>query len=207
MSFLLKGEKEDLLELATELRLEATVDITKPMLKNLIISSAGYDKEDTKLMYEGIVEERKERELLEERKRQDNLELEKLRIEVQIGLNQEILSRNNRTPNHLSFNCPKAMKEIEREQPNSQVLSCSVTPQKGIPLKNISEVTTSPIDGAASEYMRHPPEMVGFWRKSENGGERDKHERDRLRFYRHEVTFRSTWWSIDLAGHVFRSPW
>ncbi|GFX99442.1 hypothetical protein TNCV_1080861 [Trichonephila clavipes] len=50
-------------------------------------------------MYEGIVEERKEREniLLEERKRRDNLELEKLRIEVQIGLNQEILSRNNRT--------------------------------------------------------------------------------------------------------------
>ncbi|GFW07701.1 hypothetical protein TNCV_3918341 [Trichonephila clavipes] len=45
-----------------------------------------YDEEDTKLMYEGIVEERKERELLEERKRRDNLELEKLRIEAQIGL-------------------------------------------------------------------------------------------------------------------------
>ncbi|GFR19130.1 hypothetical protein TNCT_510161 [Trichonephila clavata] len=116
MSFLLKGQKEDLLELATELRLEATVDMTKPMLKNLITRSAGYDEEDTKLMYEGIVEERKERELfeerkerelleerkerelLEERKRQDNLELEKLRIEAQIGLNQEMLSRNNRTP-------------------------------------------------------------------------------------------------------------
>ncbi|GFW97132.1 RVP domain-containing protein [Trichonephila clavipes] len=44
------------------------------MLKNLITKSAGYDEEDTKLMYEGIVEERKERELLEERKRRDNLE-------------------------------------------------------------------------------------------------------------------------------------
>ncbi|GFW31389.1 hypothetical protein TNCV_3416451 [Trichonephila clavipes] len=44
------------------------------MLKNLITKSAGYDEEDTKLMYEGIVEERKERELLEERKRWDNLE-------------------------------------------------------------------------------------------------------------------------------------
>ncbi|GFX49807.1 hypothetical protein TNCV_3073601 [Trichonephila clavipes] len=60
---------------------------TKPMLKNLITKSAGYDEEDTKLMHEGIVEERKERELLEERKRRDNLELEKLRIEAQIGLN------------------------------------------------------------------------------------------------------------------------
>ncbi|GFV28444.1 homeotic protein female sterile [Trichonephila clavipes] len=55
------------------------------------------DEEDTKLLYEGIVEERKEGELLEERKRRDNLELEKLRIEAQIGRNQEILSRNNRT--------------------------------------------------------------------------------------------------------------
>ncbi|GFY52110.1 hypothetical protein TNIN_41951, partial [Trichonephila inaurata madagascariensis] len=72
--------------------------MTKPMLKNLITKSAGYDKEDTKLMYEGIVEDRKQRELLEERKRRDNLELEKLRIEAQIGLNQEILSRNNRKP-------------------------------------------------------------------------------------------------------------
>ncbi|GFY14132.1 uncharacterized protein TNCV_3613211 [Trichonephila clavipes] len=97
MPFLLKGKKEDLLELATELGLEATVDMTKPMLKNLITKSAGYDEEDTKLIYEGIVEERKERELLEERKRRDNLELEKLRIEAQIGRNQEILSRNNRT--------------------------------------------------------------------------------------------------------------
>ncbi|GFV52639.1 hypothetical protein TNCV_2873101 [Trichonephila clavipes] len=69
MYFLLKGKKADLLELATELGLEA------PMLKNLITKSAGYDDEDTKLMYEGIVKERKEREVLEERKRRDNLEL------------------------------------------------------------------------------------------------------------------------------------
>ncbi|GFY18115.1 transposon Tf2-6 polyprotein [Trichonephila clavipes] len=100
MYFLLKGKREDLLELATELGLEATVDMTKSMLKNLITKSAGYDEEDTKLMYEGIVEERKKRELLEERKRWDNLELEKLRIEAQIGLNQEIMSRNNRTPSN-----------------------------------------------------------------------------------------------------------
>ncbi|GFS86456.1 peptidase A2 domain-containing protein [Trichonephila clavipes] len=110
MSFFLKGKKEDLLELATELGLEVTVDMTKPMLKNLITKSAGYDEEDTKLMYEGIVEERKERELLEERKRRDiiYIELEKLRIEAQIGSNQKILSRNNRTPsNELNKLLPK----------------------------------------------------------------------------------------------------
>ncbi|GFX97260.1 hypothetical protein TNCV_1076311 [Trichonephila clavipes] len=77
MYFLLKGKKEDLLELATELGLEATVDMTKPVLKNLT-KSAVYDEEDTKLMYEGIVEERKERELLEASKRRDNLEFARL---------------------------------------------------------------------------------------------------------------------------------
>ncbi|GFX09017.1 retrovirus-related Pol polyprotein from transposon 17.6 [Trichonephila clavipes] len=38
---------------------------------------------------------------------------------------------------HLSFNCPKTMKEIRRKQPNRQVQSCSVTPQKGLHLKSI----------------------------------------------------------------------
>ncbi|GFV28445.1 retrovirus-related Pol polyprotein from transposon 17.6 [Trichonephila clavipes] len=49
----------------------------------------------------------------------------------------------------LSFNCPKAMKEIKREQPNSQVQSCSVTPQKGLHLKNImlgNEIVSALID-------------------------------------------------------------
>ncbi|GFX30234.1 homeotic protein female sterile [Trichonephila clavipes] len=78
------------------------------MLKNLITKRAGYDEGDTKLMYEGIVEERKERELLEERKRRNNLELEKLRTVAQIGLNQEILNKNNRTPsNELNKLLPK----------------------------------------------------------------------------------------------------
>ncbi|GFS41961.1 hypothetical protein TNIN_431101 [Trichonephila inaurata madagascariensis] len=176
MSFLLKGEKEDLLELATELGFEATVDKTKPMLKNLITKNAGYDEEDTKLMYEGIVEERKERELLEERKRRDKKTSNRSSDRSKSG------SRNNRAPSnekfdnhntrrtgnfnperryldtnlsrdfdrraprkcyichsldHLSFNCPRARKVIKREQPNSQVQSCSVTPQKGLHLKII----------------------------------------------------------------------
>ncbi|GFX13788.1 homeotic protein female sterile [Trichonephila clavipes] len=50
---------------------------------------------------------------------------------------------------HLSFNCPKAMKEIKREQPNPQVQSCSVTPQKGLHLKSImlgNEIVSALID-------------------------------------------------------------
>ncbi|GFU04538.1 hypothetical protein TNCV_1515881 [Trichonephila clavipes] len=38
---------------------------------------------------------------------------------------------------HLSFNCPKAMKEMNREQPNPQVQSSSVRPQKRLLLKSI----------------------------------------------------------------------
>ncbi|GFT89024.1 retrovirus-related Pol polyprotein from transposon 17.6 [Trichonephila clavipes] len=50
---------------------------------------------------------------------------------------------------HLSFNCPKAMKEIKREQLNSQVQNCSVTPQKGLHLKSImlgNEIVSALID-------------------------------------------------------------
>ncbi|GFX60219.1 retrovirus-related Pol polyprotein from transposon 17.6 [Trichonephila clavipes] len=50
---------------------------------------------------------------------------------------------------HLSFNCHKAMKEIKREQSNSQVQSCSVTPQKGLHLKSImlgNEIVSALID-------------------------------------------------------------
>ncbi|GFX75712.1 transposon Ty3-I Gag-Pol polyprotein [Trichonephila clavipes] len=57
---------------------------------------------------EDLLEEKGERIIGRERKRRDNLELEKLRIEAQIGLNQEILSRNNRTPsNELNKLLPK----------------------------------------------------------------------------------------------------
>ncbi|GFS29037.1 hypothetical protein NPIL_105811 [Nephila pilipes] len=62
MSYLLKGKKEDLINLAVELSLEATAEMTKPMLRNLIINSTGYDEEDTKSMYDNIIEERKEKE-------------------------------------------------------------------------------------------------------------------------------------------------
>ncbi|GFY75297.1 hypothetical protein TNIN_163791 [Trichonephila inaurata madagascariensis] len=223
MSFLLKREKEDLLELATELGLEATVDMTKPMLKNLKTKSPGYDAEDTKLMNEGIVEARKERELLEERERRDDLELEKLRIEAQIRLNQEMTLKQKthtlpvrrpevrgsnqaenfrkfdnhntrRTGNfnperryldtppsrdfdrtaprkcyiwhsldHLSYNCPKARKKIKRVQPNSQVQSCSVTPQKGQHLKNImlgNEIVSALIDTGSTTPFNNGLKIV-----------------------------------------------
>ncbi|GFX95722.1 retrovirus-related Pol polyprotein from transposon 17.6 [Trichonephila clavipes] len=57
---------------------------------------------------------------------------------------------------HLSFNCPKAMKEIKREQPNPQVQSCSVTLQKGLNLKSImlgNEIVSALIDTGQTEVI------------------------------------------------------
>ncbi|GFW58862.1 transposon Tf2-6 polyprotein [Trichonephila clavipes] len=57
---------------------------------------------------------------------------------------------------HLSFNCPKAMKEIKREQPNPQVQSCSVTPQKGLHLKSImlnNEIVSALIDTGSTVIL------------------------------------------------------
>ncbi|GFV87545.1 retrovirus-related Pol polyprotein from transposon 17.6 [Trichonephila clavipes] len=125
MSFLLKGKKEDLLELATELGLETTVDMAEPMLKNAIIKSAGYDEEDTKLMYEDTPPSR------------DYDRRAPRRYYIFHSLD------------HLSFNCPKAMKVIKREQPNPRVQSCSLTPQKVLQLKSTmlgNEIVSALID-------------------------------------------------------------
>ncbi|GFV64404.1 hypothetical protein TNCV_2503221 [Trichonephila clavipes] len=105
MSFLLKRKKEDLLELG----LQATVDMTKPMLKHLITKNAGYDQEDTKLMYEGIVEERKERELLEERIRRDNLEV--LMIADQMKKRAPVEFKERHLDEWPSINCPGELAE------------------------------------------------------------------------------------------------
>ncbi|GFS92341.1 hypothetical protein NPIL_374921 [Nephila pilipes] len=42
-------------------------------------------------------------------------------------------------PNHLSYNCPKVKKESEHARPsNSEVQTCSVVPQTGLHLKDIT---------------------------------------------------------------------
>ncbi|GFT26883.1 transposon Ty3-I Gag-Pol polyprotein [Trichonephila clavipes] len=59
---------------------------------------------------------------------------------------------------HLSFNCPKAMKDIKREQPNRQVQSWFVTSQKGLHLKNImlgNEIVSALIDTGNTVSLIH----------------------------------------------------
>ncbi|GFT14063.1 retrovirus-related Pol polyprotein from transposon 297 [Trichonephila clavipes] len=112
MAYLGKGRREDLFVLATELNLKFDKSMTIATLKDLIISSEDYDEELTKNIHSTIVEDRKAREenlrieeqkeklrieereeklrfeqlRLDEQKRKDEFELEKLRIQTQYKL-------------------------------------------------------------------------------------------------------------------------
>ncbi|GFT57564.1 uncharacterized protein TNCV_1447971 [Trichonephila clavipes] len=108
MAYLGKGRREDLFVLATELNLKFDKSMTIATLKDLIIGSEDYDEELTKNIHSTIVEDRKAREenlrieeqkeklrieereeklrfeqlRLDEQKRKDEFELEKLRIQT-----------------------------------------------------------------------------------------------------------------------------
>ncbi|GFW71021.1 transposon Tf2-6 polyprotein [Trichonephila clavipes] len=112
MAYLGKGRREDLFVLAMELNLKFDKSMTIATLKDLIISSEDYDEELTKNIHSTIVEDRKAREenlrieeqkgklrieereeklrfeqlRLDEQKRKDEFELEKLRIQTQSKL-------------------------------------------------------------------------------------------------------------------------
>ncbi|GFT15952.1 uncharacterized protein TNCV_3315171 [Trichonephila clavipes] len=99
MAYLGKGRREDLFVLATELNLKFDKSMTIATLKDLIIGSENYDEELTKNIHSTIVEDRKAKEnlrieereeklrfkqlRLDEQKRKDEFELEKLRIQTQ----------------------------------------------------------------------------------------------------------------------------
>ncbi|GFQ70004.1 hypothetical protein TNCT_483991 [Trichonephila clavata] len=113
MAYLGKGRREDLFVLATELNLKYDKSMTIATLKNLITGSEGYDEELTKNLHTTTVEDRKSNEELklrtkereqklrieeqeeririkelriDEQKRKDEFELEKLRIQAQSNL-------------------------------------------------------------------------------------------------------------------------
>ncbi|GFT25069.1 retrovirus-related Pol polyprotein from transposon 17.6 [Trichonephila clavipes] len=115
MAYLGKGRREDLFVLATELNLKFDKSMTIATLKDLIISSENYDEELTKNIHSTIVEDRKAREenlrieeqkeklrieereeklrfeqlRLDEQKREDEFELEKLRIQLGADTSKE----------------------------------------------------------------------------------------------------------------------
>ncbi|GFU41668.1 transposon Tf2-6 polyprotein [Trichonephila clavipes] len=100
MAFLLSKKKEHLIELAEELGLIVEASLTKPKLKDLIVKSPDYIKDDVKVMIDSIVKDRirtedKEEKLRREqreyeeklRREEREYELEKLRIQAEKNAN------------------------------------------------------------------------------------------------------------------------
>ncbi|GFW66833.1 hypothetical protein TNCV_3784031 [Trichonephila clavipes] len=73
MAFLGKGEKQDMLQLAEELGINATLNMTVPSIKIAITNSEGYEEEFVKNLYETIIAKGKR---LEELERAEKMRLE-----------------------------------------------------------------------------------------------------------------------------------
>ncbi|GFT41341.1 CCHC-type domain-containing protein [Trichonephila clavipes] len=89
MAFLGKGKKQDMLQLAEELGINATLNMTVPSIKIAITNSEGYEEEFVKNLYETIIANGKRLEELEraEKMRLEELErAEKMRLEELEGL-------------------------------------------------------------------------------------------------------------------------
>ncbi|GFY22211.1 peptidase A2 domain-containing protein [Trichonephila clavipes] len=111
MAFLLSKKKEHLIELAEELGLIVEASLTKPKLKDVIVKSPDYVKEDVKVMINSIVKDcirteekeeklrRKQREYEEKLRREEReYELEKLRIQAEKNANTMNNSENVQAP-------------------------------------------------------------------------------------------------------------
>ncbi|GFY20984.1 hypothetical protein TNCV_3990281 [Trichonephila clavipes] len=84
MAFLGKGKKQDMLQLAEELGINATLNTTVPSIKIAITNSEGYEEEFNKNLYETIIANGKRLEELKraEKKRLKEIErAEKMRLE------------------------------------------------------------------------------------------------------------------------------
>ncbi|GFW35726.1 hypothetical protein TNCV_4435751 [Trichonephila clavipes] len=84
MAFLGKGKKQDMLQLAEELGINANLNMTVPSIKIAITNSEGYEEEFVKNLYETIIANGKRLEELEraEKMRLEELErAEKMRLE------------------------------------------------------------------------------------------------------------------------------
>ncbi|GFW54154.1 hypothetical protein TNCV_4372281 [Trichonephila clavipes] len=75
MAFLGKGKKQDLLQLAEELGINATLNMTVPSIKTAITNSEGYEEEFVKNLYAIIIANGKR---LEELGRAEKIRLEEL---------------------------------------------------------------------------------------------------------------------------------
>ncbi|GFS63388.1 retrovirus-related Pol polyprotein from transposon 412 [Nephila pilipes] len=80
MAYLLKLKKDDMIETARELGIEAQNNFTKVEIMNRIIQSESYEEEIVKAVMEGVLEEKREKMAFEERRQIREFELERMRL-------------------------------------------------------------------------------------------------------------------------------
>ncbi|GFT98359.1 retrovirus-related Pol polyprotein from transposon 297, partial [Nephila pilipes] len=78
MAYLLKLKKDDMIEIARELGVEAQNNFTKVEIMNRIIQSESYEEEIVKAVMEGVLEEKREK--MEECRQIREFELERMRL-------------------------------------------------------------------------------------------------------------------------------
>ncbi|GFT69438.1 retrovirus-related Pol polyprotein from transposon opus [Trichonephila clavipes] len=99
MAFLIRSKKIDLIELARDLDESPDPSMSKIVLRNLIISSKYYKEEEAKELLEVITAERLETEQQQKLEQQEQLSIEKLRLEMELSriANQSATQNNGQT--------------------------------------------------------------------------------------------------------------
>ncbi|GFW47547.1 retrovirus-related Pol polyprotein from transposon opus [Trichonephila clavipes] len=99
MTFLIRSKKIDLIQLARDLDESPDPSMSKIVLRDLIISSKYYKEEKAKELLEVITAERLETEQQQKLKRQEQLSIEKLRLEIELSrnANQSATQNNGQT--------------------------------------------------------------------------------------------------------------
>ncbi|GFW54030.1 CCHC-type domain-containing protein [Trichonephila clavipes] len=94
-----KSKKIDLIQLARDLDESPDPSMSKIVLRDLIISSKYYKEEEAKELLEVITAERLETEQQQKLKRQEQLSIEKLRLEIELSrnTNQSATQNNGQT--------------------------------------------------------------------------------------------------------------
>ncbi|GFT51574.1 retrovirus-related Pol polyprotein from transposon opus [Trichonephila clavipes] len=99
MAFLIRSKKIDLIQLARDLDESPDPSMSKIVLRNLIISSKYYKEEEAKELLEVITAERLETEQRQKLEQQEQLSIEKLRLEMELSriVNQSANQNNGQT--------------------------------------------------------------------------------------------------------------
>ncbi|GFY19295.1 retrovirus-related Pol polyprotein from transposon opus [Trichonephila clavipes] len=99
MAFLIRSKKIDLIQLARDLDESPDPSMSKIVLRNLIISSKYYKEEEAKELLEVFTAERLETEQRQKLEQQEQLSIEKLRLEMELSriANQSANQKNGQT--------------------------------------------------------------------------------------------------------------